>query len=104
MLAGSAAAPGLSPAATKAPAATKTEAGAWSSAHTIGLVVLMAIVVGWAIWAHFCDKTAGASQLWGWLSFVALFVAFAALIGDGIGGRLLALLIDGRNRMSLSCT
>ena len=70
----------------------------WTTQHTLGqLLIIVAIaVVGVAAPAWHMN------ELVTWLIIVALFLAFLFIVGHGITGRLQGLLIDERNKMSLS--
>ena len=70
----------------------------WTRWHTVSqLLIIMAIaVVGVAAPAW------QMNELLTWLIIVALFLAFLFVVGHGITGRLQGLLIDERNKMSLS--
>ena len=70
----------------------------WTNWHTAGqLLIIVAIaVVGVAAPAWRMNELAT------WLIIVGLFLAFLFVVGHGITGRLQGLLIDERNKMSLS--
>jgi hypothetical protein len=70
----------------------------WSRWHTVGqLFIVVAIaVIGVAAPAWHMN------ELLTWLIIVALFLAFLFVVGHGITGRVGGLLIDERNKMSLS--
>ena len=70
----------------------------WTRWHTVGqLFIIVAIaVVGVAAPAGHIN------ELLTWLIIVALFLAFLFVVGQGITGRVGGLLIDERNKMSLS--
>ncbi len=70
----------------------------WTRWHTVSqLLIIVAIaVVGVAAPAW------QMNELLTWLIIVALFLAFLFVVGHGITGRLQGLLIDERNKMSLS--
>src|SRR5260221_3374225 len=84
---------------TPAPAApTASQPARWTRWHSIGqLLIIAAIaVVGVAAPAW------RMNELLTWLIIVGLFLAFLFIVGHGITGRLQGLLIDERNKMSLS--
>jgi Ca2+/Na+ antiporter len=68
----------------------------WQWYHTAGVfIIIVAIVVlGWFL--------PSASRLWAWLMILILMTAFIILVGLGVTGRPAGLLIDRRNKMSLS--
>ena len=81
-----------------ATAANTRQPAAWTHQHTLAqlLIVAAIAVVGVAAPAW------RLSELITWLIIVALFLAFMFVVGQGITGRLQGLLIDERNKMSLS--
>jgi hypothetical protein len=85
--------PASQPAATAAGPAAK-----WTRWHTVAqlLIIIAIAVVGVATPAWNMNRLAS------WLIIVALFLAFLFVVGHGITGRLQGLLIDERNKMSLS--
>src|SRR5262245_16717810 len=70
----------------------------WTRWHTAGqfFIVVAIAVVGVAA------PALRINELLTWLIIVALFLAFLFVVGQGITGRLQGLLIDERNKMSLS--
>ena len=81
------------------PAASSVRQSArWTRWHTVGqlLIVAAIAVVGVAAPAWRMNELAT------WLIIVGLFLAFLFVVGHGITGRLQGLLIDERNKMSLS--
>jgi hypothetical protein len=82
-------------AATPASGALSVEAS-WTAWHTLGLllVIVATALVGLLMPAQ--------SRLWAWTITLILLAIFAAVAGHGITGRWLGVLIDDRNKMSLS--
>ncbi len=68
----------------------------WSGWHTFSLCVIVVAVV--LVGLLFPSE----SRFWVWLSIVGLLVAFAVVVGHGITGLWHGLLIDERNKLSLS--
>lgn len=70
----------------------------WTRWHTIGLVVIIVAIGALGV----ATPNLNLSKLASWLINVALFVVFLVVVGHGITGRPVGLLIDERNKMSLS--
>lgn len=70
--------------------------GGWTKAHNFGLLAIIVIAVV-AVWLLAKDQA-----VWAWLSVVVLMVAFVAMLGHGNNGRPAGILIDARQRVSLS--
>jgi hypothetical protein len=70
----------------------------WTHRHTLGqlLIIVLIAVVGVA------TPIVHLNELVCWVIIVALFLGFLFVVGDGITGRRQGLLIDERNKMSLS--
>jgi hypothetical protein len=70
----------------------------WTRWHTLGqlFIIILIGVVGVA------TPTLNLNKLLSWLITVGLFLAFLIVVGSGITGRPQGLLIDERNKMSLS--
>ncbi len=68
----------------------------WTSWHTVALWVLMAgiLLIGW--------KLTPISGLWAWIVILVLMGLVFIIIGLGVTGSASGLLIDNRNKMSLS--
>ena len=68
----------------------------WTSWHTAALWVLMAgiLIIGW--------KLTPISGLWAWIVILVLMGLVFIIIGLGVTGSASGLLIDNRNKMSLS--
>jgi hypothetical protein len=68
----------------------------WKGYHTLATVIIAIAValVGWVV-PHEAVRVS-------WLLIVVLLLSFLVIAGDGITGRLGGLLIDERNKMSLS--
>jgi len=79
-------------------AANARPAATWTHWHTVGQLVIIILVgiVGVATPAWHLNELAA------WVIIVALFLAFLFVVGEGITGRFQGLLIDERNKMSLS--
>jgi hypothetical protein len=72
------------------------EKSKWTSLHTASLLaILIAIVLIGVLLPP-------QSRLWSWLGTLVLLTAFAAIAGQGITGLWRGLLIDERNKLSLS--
>ncbi len=86
-------------------AATYAERPRWRSAHTFGLV---AILAGIAVLGISLPQSGGQlgflgqRTVVGWLAVAALMAALAAVAGHGVTGLWRGVLIDDRHRVSLS--
>jgi hypothetical protein len=79
----------------------------WTPLHTLAVIVIAALIVVIGVTAHSWDYLFGltglsSGRLWAWLLTMILLLAFAATTGHGITGLWAGVLIDDRNRMSLS--
>lgn len=79
----------------------------WTWGHSLASVVIVALVLAVGLTARSWEQLFGLSgpssgRLWAWLLTMALLLVFAATVGHGITGVWGGVLIDDRNRMSLS--
>ena len=74
----------------------KTIALQWTGWHTVGLliIIVLMVLVGLLIPLR--------ARLWAWVVNLILLAAFATIAGQGITGLWRGLLIDERNKISLS--
>src|SRR5262245_20912403 len=84
------------PPAEPAPPPPRAQARGWQSSHTFATVALAIgiAVIGWIV--------PFTSVRLAWALILALLIAFLLVAGDGITGRWAGVLIDERNKMSLS--
>ena len=86
-------------------AATLEERPTWRPLHTIALTILLAAigVLGISLPAN-VDQLSflGQSSLFAWLAIAVLMTGVAVVAGHGITGLFRGVLIDDRNRLSLS--
>ncbi len=68
----------------------------WTWAHTAGSFALLTAIVLVGLGTPAWDR------IWVWLAIMLLLLAFALVAGHGVVGRWTGLLIDERNKMSLS--
>lgn len=68
----------------------------WTGSHTFGLLVIIVAITLVGL------LTPSTFRLWAWLSILILLALFAIIAGHGVTGLWRGLLIDERNRMSLS--
>ncbi|OGF53173.1 MAG: hypothetical protein A2Z21_04960, partial [Candidatus Fraserbacteria bacterium RBG_16_55_9] len=71
-----------------------TEKPKWTGWHTLSLFLIFAVIVLLGLLVQ--------SRIWTWLGALILLIVFAAVAGHGITGLWRGLLIDERNKMSLS--
>lgn len=81
-----------------ASAAPGNPAATWTLWHSLGQLIIVIAIAVLGVSAH----NLNLSRLVTWLIILALFVAFLFVVGHGVTGRPLGLLIDERNKMSLS--
>ena len=78
----------------------------WNFWHTLALVVILGIIVAIPILSSLLQwplaKGNPTSSLLTWLVMLVLLTAFVVLLGHAFTRRVLGVLIDGRNKMSLS--
>lgn len=68
----------------------------WKPYHTLALISILSLVL-FATWT-----STSALRLWSWLSLLSLLTMLVLLIGHGVTGLWLGVLIDSRNKVSLS--
>jgi hypothetical protein len=78
------------------PVSVQVSTPQWKLWHTLSLLV---IITGIAL---LCLLLPLDMRLWSWLGSMVLLTAFLAIAGQGVTGDWRAVLIDGRNKMSLS--
>lgn len=74
----------------------------WSWVQTVILAVIALLIVGYAAFPIFLAKDNLSSNITTWLIIAILLAIFLIVVGYGITGQYLGILIDDRNRMSLS--
>jgi hypothetical protein len=79
----------------------------WTSSHTIAIIVIAVLILLIGLAASLWNRVFGftgpsSGRLWAWLLTMVLLLTFAATVGHGITGIWTGVLIDDRNRMSLS--
>jgi hypothetical protein len=70
----------------------------WTHNHTLAQFLIIVLIAAVGVATPYLHL----NELVCWLIIVALFLAFLFVVGDGITGRRQGLLIDDRNKMSLS--
>jgi hypothetical protein len=70
----------------------------WKFWHTVGLLAIVLAIVAIGLWT----PSAPTPRVWAWLGTLVLLTLFAIVAGHGVIGLWLGLLIDERNRISLS--
>jgi hypothetical protein len=68
----------------------------WTHWHTLSLMALLAAIIADGV------AVPSAYRLWAWIAMLLLLTIFAAIAGDGVTGTWRGLLIDERNKISLS--
>src|SRR5205085_3845839 len=74
----------------------------WNWQHSAFVIILSLALVGYARFPFLLDKNDASTNVSTWIIMAALLILFMFVLGDGISGRPLGILIDQRNRMSLS--
>ena len=68
----------------------------WRGWHTVSLLAILVVFIAIEVLA------APSQRFSAWLIIMALLISFALIAGHGITGHWLGLLIDSRNKISLS--
>ncbi len=74
------------------------QAALWTRWHTFGLLVIVAFMAALGV----ATPSLSLNRLASWLLILTLFLLFFVVVGHGFTGRAQGLLIDDRNKMSLS--
>ncbi|MGA7731503.1 MAG: hypothetical protein WCD37_09555 [Chloroflexia bacterium] len=74
----------------------------WQRWHTVVTILISLMLVGYAWWPFLLDRNDASTNTYSWLIFAALLIVFVIVIGLGITGRVLGILINEHNKMSLS--
>lgn len=81
---------------------SNTAKDSWSRWHTVGLLVVVVTIVLVGSSTVKLTPESDASARLHWYGLMVLLLLFMIIAGQGISGRLAGLLIDERNKMSLS--
>lgn len=85
---------------TTAPVPDVPVASAWDLGNVALVGGAAVAAVGWLAWSF--RWTAGESKLWAWLAMLAILTAFTLGVGHALTGTWKAVLVDDRNKTSLS--
>ena len=78
------------------------DANKWKQWHTVVTILISLLLVGYAWWPFLLDENNATTNTYSWLIFAGLLILLMIVIGQGITGRVMGVLINEHNRMSLS--